>query len=125
MNSVDISHSGIASGINNAVATAASLLAIAAFGVVMSLAFNSNLDARMAEVKREINAQRIKVTGMEIPASVDATTRARLQKDVTESFVLGFRYVMGIAAVLAALSALSALIIFRGKDAKIRRKISA
>jgi hypothetical protein len=97
----------------------------------MSLVFNSNLDARMAEVKlspevrQEINAQRIKVTGMQIPASVGAATRARLQQDVAESFVLGFRYVMGMAAILAALSALSALIIFRGKDAKIRRKTSA
>lgn len=124
MNAVERNHSGIASGINNAVASAASLLAIAVFGVVMSVSFNHALDSRMAdltlsaEVRQEIDAQRIKVTGMEIPASVDEATREILKRDVAESFVMGFRDVMLIAAVLAVLSAVSAGVVFRGKGSK-------
>jgi EmrB/QacA subfamily drug resistance transporter len=121
MNAVAKDHSGIASGINNAVATTASLLAVAAFGLVVSHAFNASLDRRLAnanvpaEIAREFNQQRIKVTGMEIPASADSATQTVLKRAVAESFVAGFRLVMLIASVLALLSALSAWFLFRGE----------
>ena len=119
MNAVERNRAGIASGINNAVARTAGLLAVAVLGLVMSHAFNSSLDRRLAgmqispEVKREMNDQRIKMTGMEIPAGADAATQTDLKHAVAESFVAGFRRVMLIATVLALLSALSAWIAFR------------
>ena len=119
MNAVERNHAGIASGINNAVARTAGLLALAVLGLVMSHAFNSSLDRRLAgmqvtpEVRRAMNDQRIKLSGMEIPAAVDAATQTDLKHAVDESFVVGFRRVMLIATVFALLSALSAWIAFR------------
>jgi hypothetical protein len=121
MNAVARDHAGIASGINNAVASTASLLAVAALGLVMSHTFNASLDRRLAdaqvpaEIVRVFDEQRIKVTGMEIPAGVDAATQTVLKRAVAESFVAGFRRVMLIATVLALLSALSAWFLFRDK----------
>jgi EmrB/QacA subfamily drug resistance transporter len=125
MNAVARDHAGIASGINNAVASTASLLAVAALGLVMSHTFNASLDCRLAsaqvpaEIVRVFDEQRIKVTGMEIPAGVDAAAQTVLKRAVAESFVAGFRRVMLIATVLALLSALSAWFLFRdrAKDA--------
>jgi EmrB/QacA subfamily drug resistance transporter len=130
MNAVDTAHAGIASGINNAVSNAAILLAIAVFGVVVSLSFNRALDSHLAgmrlnaEVRQQISDQRIKATGMEVPAGADAATGAALKFAIAESSVTGFRRVMLIASVLAALSALSAGLVFRGKNAGSPQKTS-
>ncbi len=43
MNAIDADHAGAASGINNAASRVAALLAIAAFGVVFSLAFDHGM----------------------------------------------------------------------------------
>jgi len=121
MNAVERQHAGVASGINNAIARTAGLLAVAVLGLVMSHTFNSSLDRRMdsthisSEVKREMNDQRIKVTGMKIPANTDAATQTALAHAIAESFVAGFRWVMLIATVLALFSALSAWFVFRGE----------
>jgi EmrB/QacA subfamily drug resistance transporter len=121
MNAVDRSRAGIASGVNNAVASAAALLAVAAFGLVMTFAFNQSLDQRLArlhlatETRQAIDAERIKAGGMEAPATADATTREALRLAIMESSVAGFRWVMLIAAVLALGSALGAGLLFRGK----------
>src|SRR5205809_4645721 len=49
MNSVVQNRVGIASGVNNAVARSAGLIAIAALGIVMLQVFNHALDRRLAE----------------------------------------------------------------------------
>src|SRR5256885_1262188 len=51
MNSVSQNRAGIASGVNNAVARTAGLLAIAVLGIVMLHVFNQWLDQRVAELK--------------------------------------------------------------------------
>jgi hypothetical protein len=119
MNAVAKEHSGIASGINNAVASAAGLLAVAAFGLIMVRAFNASLDAHMAQahfaadIVRAVDAERIKGIAMEIPASIDANARTELQRALAEAFVAGFRQVMFAAALLALLSAFCAWFWFR------------
>ncbi len=117
MNAVGPDSAGIASGVNNAVSRAASVLAIAVFGVVMAWAF----DAVLAQSLRDAGAsaqtlaffqdQRSKLAGAEMPPGVDAATAAALRNAVAESFVAGFRWVMLIGAGLALLSALSAWIV--------------
>jgi EmrB/QacA subfamily drug resistance transporter len=121
MNAVAKEHSGIASGINNAVASAAGLLAVAAFGLIMVRAFNASLDAHLAqarvtaEVAHVLDAERIKGIAMEIPAGIDAGTRIELKRAIAEAFVAGFRQVMLAAALLALLSAVCAWFWFRGE----------
>ncbi len=64
MGAVDASHTGIASGINNAVSRAAGLLAVAVLGVVLFQSFNKSLDGRLETVdipqqaKQELQQQR-------------------------------------------------------------------
>ncbi|MBA3329209.1 MAG: MFS transporter [Solirubrobacterales bacterium] len=51
LQSADRRHAGIASGVNNAVARVASLLAIAAVGAIVSAQFASNVDDRLAPAR--------------------------------------------------------------------------
>jgi hypothetical protein len=112
-------HSGIASGINNAVATAAGLLAVAAFGLIMARAFNASLDAQLAQIHvgadiaRALDTERIKGIAMDIPAALDVVTHAKLKRAIAEAFVTGFRQVMLAATLLALLSAVCAWFWFR------------
>src|SRR6266699_2389537 len=56
MNSVNHDHVGVASGINNAVARVAGVLAIAVLGIVMVSAFSSRLNAQLEEISLRSNA---------------------------------------------------------------------
>lgn len=121
MNAVGPDSAGIASGVNNAVSRAASVLAIAVFGVVMAWAFDAMLAHGLreagasAETSAFFESQRSRLAGAEMPPGIDAAAAAALKRAVAESFVAGFRWVMLLCAALALLSALSAwMMIGRG-----------
>jgi EmrB/QacA subfamily drug resistance transporter len=122
MSSVSREHSGVASGINNAVAETAGLLAVAVFGLVMSHAFHVGLERRMdrshvaTEVREEIRSQESKLAAIEIPARTDAAQRRVVTQAIGESFVAGFRLVMAIGAGLAVLSAVCAWLTLVGRQ---------
>ena len=107
-------HTGLASGINNAVARTAGLLSVAVLGLVMAHTFNTHLDRRLTAleispaVQQAFDAQRAKLAGAEIPDNLDPTMREELKRAVDESFVAGFRRVMVITVALALLSSLTA-----------------
>ena len=114
MNAVGPDQAGIASGVNNAVSRTAAVLAVAVFGLVMAWAF----DASMAAVLREMQAspelaahmvaQRSRLAAAEAPPGLDAASAHAVKAAVQQAFVAGFRWVMGISALLALLSAASA-----------------
>lgn len=114
MNSVEQDHVGTASGINNAVARVAGVLGIALLGIVMVLAFRDRLDHMLgrlplpAGLVQEIHAQETRLAGLELPASLDASTRATVTGLIRQGFVFGFRIVMIICAGLSLASALVA-----------------
>jgi EmrB/QacA subfamily drug resistance transporter len=124
MGAVDAKRAGVASGINNAVSRTAGLLAIAVLGIVVLDAFTVSLDSNLATlpispaVRSSIDAQSVKLVGIQIPAGVSAQVRVALERAISESFVTGFRLVMLIASVLALLSALTALLLIEGKTKK-------
>jgi EmrB/QacA subfamily drug resistance transporter len=116
MGSVAVGHAGVASGINNAVARAAGLLAVAALGVVLVGRFNRALDGRLAtfalrpEVARVVAAQRGKLAAAEFPDPITPSLRAALREAFDQAYVAGFRTVMLVGALLAALSAAAAFV---------------
>jgi len=116
MSSVNREHSGIASGINNAISEGAGLLAIALFGLAMSHAFHARLERRMteanvtAEVRQEIGRQETRLAAIEIPMQADASQRRAATQAIGASFIAGFRLVMALGAGLALLSAVCAWI---------------
>ncbi len=126
MNSADQDHVGAASGINNAVARIAGVLAIAVLGIVMVNAFGARLDSELAHfslapgILHDIQADKIKLAGLQIPASLDPGTRVGIKEAVGAAFLFGFRVIVLICAGLAVASAAVAwLLIPSGKDERL------
>lgn len=111
LNSVQDIYEGAASGINNAASRIAAVLAVALFGAIFALTFNGKLTGELQRtqlapaLQRQIEAQRSRLGAIELPAGIDAKTRAAAQEVTTRSFVSGFRAVMLVSALLALLSA--------------------
>jgi len=107
MSSVKEDQAGVASGVNNAVARAAGLLAIAVLGVVMLQVFSREFEQRLElldlplAVRTALYQERIKLGGLEASEALDSTTREAVRQAVKESFVSGFRLIMLIAATMS------------------------
>jgi EmrB/QacA subfamily drug resistance transporter len=119
MDSVDQDRVGTASGINNAVARVAGVLAIAVLGLVMVQVFSSRLNhaltsmALPASALHEIQAGAIKLAGLQAPANLDPGTRSAIGELIRQAFIFGFRIVMLICAGLSLASAAVAWIMIR------------
>ncbi len=115
MSSIGQNRAGIASGVNNAVARTASLVAIAVLGVVMIHVFKTNLDRRLvnanlpSSVVQSVQSQSTRLAAIEIPQNLNAEGRQMIRGAIDESFVSGFRWVMIIGAALAAASTVTTL----------------
>jgi EmrB/QacA subfamily drug resistance transporter len=111
MAAVSVRYTGAASGINNAVARVAGLLAIAVLGIVASHVFNASLDRRILPLdlpmpaRQLLDLQRINLAAATVPPGLSADTSIALHSAIALAFVDGFRYVMWIAAGLAISSA--------------------
>jgi EmrB/QacA subfamily drug resistance transporter len=115
MTAVDQSHSGMASGVNNAVSRLAGLLAVAALGLVLTTVFNRTLDERLdslhlpAPVRERVDRQRPRL------AAIDSEDEGA-QKAIAQSFVAGFRSVVWIAAILGIGSAVAAAVMIEDQQ---------
>jgi EmrB/QacA subfamily drug resistance transporter len=124
MGSVDSQRVGIASGINNAVARTAGLLAIAVLGIVALATFSASLDSHLNAlalppgVRAALMAQQNKLVGITIPSGVSSATHAAIQNAIAASFVTSFRIIMLIGAALALASALFSFLLIEGKPQK-------
>ena len=120
MNSVDQDRAGTASGINNAIARVAGVLAIAVLGIVMVHAFGSRLNQRLAQLSlpptilQEIQADEIKLADLQAPPGIDPSTKAAIKESVAEAFVFGFRIIVLICTGLCAASAAVAWLMIPG-----------
>jgi len=121
MNSVSQDRAGAASGINNAVARIAGVLAIAIFGIVMVKLFSSSLNRSLTEqqlapgILQYVRANEIKLAGLDLPSSLDVDTTARIRVSISHAFVFGFRTVMLICAGLCAVGAAVASLMIPAK----------
>jgi EmrB/QacA subfamily drug resistance transporter len=121
LNSVEGRHSGLASGVNNAVSRTAGLLAIPVLGIFIFFAFSSGLDSRVEplnlspEVRGQLEAEKVDLAGAEVPEGLSGEDAAAVERAVDESFLTGFRLSMYVAAGLALASAVAAAILIEGK----------
>jgi MFS family permease len=110
MSSVEEDRAGTASGINNAIARVAGVLAIALLGAAMEQAFGHRLESSLrhlnlgVDVVNDIQSNVVRLAGLQIPPGLDAGTSARLRSDIADAFVFGFRVIMLICAALAVAS---------------------
>ncbi|MCU1347797.1 MAG: drug resistance transporter, EmrB/QacA subfamily, partial [Acidobacteria bacterium] len=106
--------SGIASGINNAVARTAGLLAVAAFSVLFVARYTTELESRVTlppQAKAAVTAQASRLADIRV---VDP----RVKREIDQSFVAAFRLSMFVAAGLALASALVAALWIDGQPIK-------
>ncbi|HEY8259356.1 MAG TPA: MFS transporter [Gemmatimonadales bacterium] len=122
MGAVSSKHSGLASGINNAVSRTAGLLAVAVFGLVAASRFDRALDERLdaarvpAEVRKVLDTERSKLAGAKIPKDVPEGDRRKMRGAIDGAFVETFRLVALLTAGMAAVSAIAGGMV--GKDGK-------
>jgi predicted MFS family arabinose efflux permease len=111
LSDADESNAGIASGVNNAIARVASLLAIAAVGVVVSAQFNSALSQDLSGIRLSPSARAaIAVVRTQTLARADrATVGTRASLAVQSASVHAFHVGIGISASLVALGGLLGL----------------
>ena len=105
-------YAGVASGVNNATARVAGMLAVALLGSVAVGVFARALDQRLdrlqppAQVRSALHAEVPKLAEAAVPKNVAPAERSVLERALHESFVRSFKVVSLMAAVLAALSAI-------------------
>jgi Major Facilitator Superfamily len=122
LNSVEERHAGVASGVNNAVARVAGLIAIAALGAVISAQFASTLDDRLADGQTSAEASRVVDEAKEQPLAGGDTTNlpegegAALESHIVASSESAFHLGMGIAAGLMILGGLISLVGVRNPE---------
>jgi EmrB/QacA subfamily drug resistance transporter len=111
MGAVDQNRAGTASGVNNAVARVAGLLAIAILGALMVRAFSDGMNHSLTKLNLPVDAMHnlqsneIKLAGMPVPPGIDSSAAAEVRLSIDRAFVFGFRLIMLICASLAVTSA--------------------
>jgi predicted MFS family arabinose efflux permease len=112
MSAVDSHRAGVASGVNNAVARVAGLLAIAIFGVVMARTFDAqvrpHLDRLMLTplARTQIERELPRMAGAQLEAvAIEPSQRVAVRRAIDEAFVSAFRRVLIGAAALALAAA--------------------
>jgi predicted MFS family arabinose efflux permease len=110
MNSVAQDRAGTASGINNAVARVAGVLAVAVLGAVMTTAFAHSLGRSLdtlhlnTGIVQQLEANVAKGATLDVPSNVDSQTASTIRSAIAESFIFGFRFIMLLCAGLALAS---------------------
>jgi EmrB/QacA subfamily drug resistance transporter len=105
----DERHAGIASGVNNAIARVAGLLAIAALGAVVSAQFSASADAHLSnrplsrEARSAVDNAKQRPLATSEAKSVGGRERPQLEKALADASVSAFRLGMALAAALVVL----------------------
>ncbi|WP_116811536.1 MFS transporter [Steroidobacter cummioxidans] len=126
MRAVDDRHAGVASGINNATARIAGMLAVAVLGMVAVAAFGRAVDTRVEhlslsnETRELVRAEIPKLAEAQAPQSIAGEQRDVVQQAFKDSFVYSFRVVSLIAAALAFASAVCGWLTIESSNRRLR-----
>jgi EmrB/QacA subfamily drug resistance transporter len=119
MNAVEAHHSGVASGVNNAVSRVAGLLAIAVFGVLLTGAFRSAVNPRIERLtdtstRTAVDRELTKMTAADLSSlPLASAQRLALRASIDEAFVRAFRLVIVGAATLALIAGVTGALLPR------------
>jgi EmrB/QacA subfamily drug resistance transporter len=122
MTAVETHHAGVASGVNNAVARVAGLIAIAVFGIVLVRAFDARVSPALDQLRlpapdrAAVDRELPKLAGAQIDTALKPAQRAGIQRAIDEAFVSAFRLVMIGTALLALAAALAGALIRDGRS---------
>jgi hypothetical protein len=114
LSAVDDSHSGVASGVNNAVSRVAGLLAIAVLGSVVASQFNSSLDQKLAgrplspPAQAALASARDRPLAVAEPANAPPAERTLLSSATRSASVEAFHFGVGTMAVLTIFGGVAA-----------------
>ena len=111
MDAVDADHVGTASGINNAVARVAGVLAVAVLGAIMIADFGVHLDRRLTAsavppiTRSSLELQRNRLAALKPPPQLSPDTAEAIESSIQTSFVASFRLIVWICAALCLAAA--------------------
>jgi MFS family permease len=112
----DEHNAGVASGVNNAIARVAGLVAIAGVGAVVAASYGPSLEEKLGPLADRPELSRALADAKRQPlapvpaGALPAGLRARVDQAADEASVEAFRLGVGIAAVLVALGGILGLI---------------
>ncbi len=115
------SFSGAASGVNNAMARIAALLAVAVLGVVILTAFKIDLQNRLAistlspPQQSVLLDQSTRLGAVVVPTSFSLAAQTESRAIVRESFIFAFRWTMAVCALMALLAALASYLLIHNQ----------
>ena len=125
----DERNAGIASGVNNAIARVAGLIAVAGIGVLVAGRFSASIEGSLGERPLSAPARMSLAEAQRQPLApvdlegVPAAERAPIARAVEDASVSGFRLAMGTGAVLVALGGILGAVGIR--DPRHGRRVSA
>jgi EmrB/QacA subfamily drug resistance transporter len=115
MDAIDVSHAGVASGVNNAVSRVAGLIAIAVLGIALANVFEARLTSVLSGTsisrasRAAVASQRSAIVAGAVPAGIAGNDRQVVGDAVRTAFAAGFRTAMFVCALLAFVAALVGL----------------
>ena len=104
MSAVETQHAGVASGVNNAVARIAGLLAIAVFGILLIRSFDARVAVALDELRLPaasrvaVDRELPKLAAADVSALPDPAAARAVQEVIDRAFVSSFRLIMLTAA---------------------------
>ncbi|HRF96363.1 MAG TPA: hypothetical protein PLZ51_14255, partial [Aggregatilineales bacterium] len=122
MSSVPVTSSGTASGINNAVARVAGVLALAIFSAMMIAIFTSSLTTRTStlplsdEARAVLDVEANRLAEATAPPNLSDETTQAIYLAVDESFIEAYRVVMLIMGVMCCVGGLFAFAVIDHKQ---------
>jgi EmrB/QacA subfamily drug resistance transporter len=125
LSSVEPGHAGVASGVNNAVARVAGLLAIAALGAVVSASFTNRLDHDLVAKPLTVQARSVVNVDRTRPLVTDVRNvpppdRPIVKAALVDASVHAFRLGMIIGAALTVLGGVIALVGIENPRTRVR-----
>jgi EmrB/QacA subfamily drug resistance transporter len=124
MGAAGAEHAGAASGINNAVARVAGVLAIAVLGLLMVNTFSAHLDRTLttlplsSDAVQYIRSREIDLANLQLPPGLDPGTAAALHRGILAGFQSAVRLVFLCCAALAGASAAVTSLLVVGRSGK-------